>query len=455
MKKRLLAMSMALLMAAGLTVGCGGGTAETPATQAPETQKDGGETTQAQASGGGESGEQVTIRFAGWLEVEEATSQLFKDLIAGFEAENPDIKVETVAIPFNNFKDQVMIAANSGDAADVIMGNDQMMSAFNGAQILQPLEGVLDQAVIDDLIPVYKEATMYDGKLCSVAWMPHPVAMFYNKDLFAKAGLDPEAPPKTWDEMIDAIAKISALGEDENGNRIYGLAIPNGKGSHAAQRFQGIVYSYGGNFLDDTGMPNVETPEYKEAFQFLKDMADQGYMPECVDAKDARSLFATGVAGITFESEMGRNIYRTTSGLGEEFDKSMGVALFPVNKTGESTTINTRHELGIYAQSKHKEAAAKLVEYLLSEEAAVMYYDAQDAMSPRVSISQLPEMNKDDYSRIFNEQSATAKPVKITNALFDNAMSEMSKSMERVLVNHEDIDTVLADLQKTVTDLYQ
>lgn len=75
-------------MAAGLTVGCGGGTAETPATQAPETQKDGGETTQAQASGGGESGEQVTIRFAGWLEVEEATSQLFKDLIAGFEAEN-------------------------------------------------------------------------------------------------------------------------------------------------------------------------------------------------------------------------------------------------------------------------------------------------------------------------------------------------------------------------------
>ena len=158
-------------------------------------------------------------------------------------------------------------------------------------------------------------------------------------------------------------------------------------------------------------MPNVETPEYKEAFQFLKDMADQGYMPECVDAKDARSLFATGVAGITFESEMGRNIYRPTSGLGEEFDKSMGVALFPVNKTGESTTINTRHELGIYAQSEHKEAAAKLVEYLLSEEAAVMYYDAQDAMSPRVSISQLPEMNKDEYSRIFNEQSATAKPV--------------------------------------------
>ena len=115
----------------------------------------------------------------------------------------------------------------------------------------------------------------------------------------------------------------------------------------------------------------------------------------------------------------------------------------------------TRHELGIYAQSEHKEEAAKLVEYLLSKEAAVMYYEAQDAMSPRVSISQLPEMNRDAYSEVFNQQSATARPVKITNAMFDNAMSEMSKSMERVLVNHEDIDAVLADLQKTVTDLYK
>lgn len=453
MKKRFLAKSIALFMAAGLLAGCGAKTEEKPTA---ESVSAGEEKTQAEASGAdGENQETVTIRFAEWLEVEEATAQLFKDLIAGFEKENPGIKVETVAIPFNNFKDQVMIAANSGDAADVIMGNDQMMSSFNGAQILAPMEGILNQEVIDDLIPVYKEATMYDGKLCSVAWMPHPVAMFYNKDLFTQAGLNPDQPPKTWDQLLNAIEKISALGQDQDGNQIYGLAIPNGKGSHAAQRFQGIVYSFGGNFLDDQGKPNVETEEYKESFRFLKDMADKGYMPECIDAKDARSLFATGMAGITFESEMGRNIYRTTSGKGEEFDSSMGVALFPVNKTGESTTINTRHELGIYAQSEHKEEAAKLIEYLLSKEAAVMYYDAQDAMSPRTSISQLPEMNKDDYAKIFNEQSATAKPVKITNAMFDNAMSEMSKSMERVLVNHEDIDQVLADLQKTVSDLYQ
>lgn len=454
MRKQLWKKVLGAGMAATLLVGCGNSGTATPTAEAAKTtevQKE----TQVAATQAPAATEQITIRFAGWLEVEEATSQLFKDLIAGFEKQNPNIKVETVAIPFNNYKDQVMIAANSGDAADVIMGNDQMMSAFNGAQILAPLEGVLSQAVIDDLIPVYKEATMYNGKLCSVAWMPHPIAMFYNKDLFTKAGLDPEAPPKTWDEMVTAIEKISALGEDANGNKIYGIAIPNGKGSHAAQRFQGIVYSYGGNFLDDKGNPNVTSEEFKQAFTFMKDMVEKEYMPESADAKDARSLFATGMVGITFESEMGRNIYRTTSGIGTDFDKSMGVALFPINKTGKSTTINTRHELGIYAQSEQKEAAAKLVEYLLDREAAVMYYNAQDAMSPRTSVSQLPEMNKDEYSKIFNEQSATAEPVVITNVMFDNAMSEVSKSLERVLVNNESVDTVLEELQKTVTDLYQ
>lgn len=442
--KRTLKKFGAAVLAAAILMGCGTrDETEVSAQNAEENEPGVG------------SEEQITIRFAGWLEVEDATAQLFKDLIAGFEEENPNIKVESVAIPFNNFKDQVMIAANSGDAADVIMGNNAMMAAFNGASILEPLEGLLSQEVIDDLIPVYKESTMYDGKLTSVCWMPHPIAMFYNKELFEKAGLDPKAPPTTWTEMQDAIAKISALGQDEGGNKIYGLAIPDGKESLSAQRLLAIVKSYGGDLLDENGKPDVTSDAFKETFNFMKEMAENGYMPECIDSKEARSLFATGVAGITFESEMGRGIYRSTSGIGEAFDEKMGVALMPINKTGEATSINTRHELGIYTGSEHKEAAAKLIEYLLDKEAAVMYHNSQDAMSPRTTISALPEMNASEYDEVFNEQSKTAEPIVITNTMFDNAMTEMTKSMERVLVNHEDVDTVLSELQTTITELYE
>lgn len=401
-----------------------------------------------------EEGEQVTIRFAGWLEVEEATAELFKNLIADFEAKNPNIKVETVAIPFNNFKDQVLIAANSGDAPDVVMGNDQMMAAFRGAQILEPLGGLMDQAVIDDMYDVYREATTYDGTLYSICWMPHPIAMFYNKALFTQAGLDPEAPPTTWAELLDAIEKIAALGEDADGNKIYGISIVNGKGSIAATRSMSVVYGFGGDYLDENGEPSMNNDAMKATFGFFKDMVDKGYMPDNIDVKDARSLFATGAAGITFESEMGRGFYRTISGLGEAFDENMGVALMPVNETGEHTSINTRHELAVTAQSKEKEAAVKLVEYFLSADAAIMYHEAQDAMSPLKSVSALEGMNTSGYDKIFNQQSETARPIRITSALFDNAMNEFSKSLERVLVNNEDVDTVLDELQATVTAMY-
>lgn len=83
-----------------------------------------------------------------------------------------------------------------------------------------------------------------------------------------------------------------------------------------------------------------------------------------------------------------------------------------------------------------------------------MYHEAQNAMSPRASIAALPKMNASDYDRLFNEQSSTSKAVKITNVLFDNAMNEMSKSLERVLVNSEDVKTVLDELQTTVVAMY-
>ncbi len=95
----------------------------------------------------------VSIRMSNWLEMEAATQNIFKQMIAEFEKQNPKIKVETVGIPFNQYKDQVLIMNSSGDAPDVIMGNSQMMVAFNGAKALAPLKGLLSSTTIADIFP--------------------------------------------------------------------------------------------------------------------------------------------------------------------------------------------------------------------------------------------------------------------------------------------------------------
>ena len=459
--KKTLAVVLSAVMVSGLALsGCGGNSAsattaapkETTTAEPAETKKE--ETKGEEAKGEAPAGEQVTITISNWLEAEEATSAIFKELLDDFMAANPDIRVESQAIPFNQYKDQVLIAGTSGNAADVIMGNSQMISAFNGAGILAELDDLASKEVLDDIYPGYLSGTTYDGKVKALSWAPHPIAMYYNKDLFTKAGLDPEKAPATWDEMTEAARAIAKFGKDEAGNTLYGLGIPTGKVAHTGTVFNGIFYTYGGHFVDENGNVDLNNEGNVEALTWTKQLVDEKVIPAGLEIKDLRGLFASGQIGIIFDGDMGRSAFRSSSGLGEEFDKKMGIAVIPTGKTGRSETVYTEHQLGVFAKSEHKEAAVRLVEYLISKDAMVKYHKSNAVLSARKSIATLPEMNEDSFMEVFNKQSETASPLPATNAMFDNAMNEVTKAIERIVVNNEDIKTVLEETNKTIKEMY-
>lgn len=396
----------------------------------------------------------VSITMSNWLEAEEATAAIFQEMLNDFMAENPDIEVESIAIPFGNYKDQVLIAAVAGNAADVIMGNSVMMAAFQGAGALAKLDDLASPELISDIYPGYLSGTTYNGEIRAISWAPHPIVIYYNKELYEKAGLDPEKAPETWDEMTEHARKIAALGKDEGGNKIYGLGISTGKISNTGTMFNGILYSFGGGFIDDAGNVTVNTPENIEALQYTKTLCDEGVIPVGLNTADLRGLFAAGQLGIIFDGDMGRNAYRASSGIGEAFDEKMGVAIVPVGKTGGSETIYTEHQLAVYDQSENKEAAMKLVEFLVGKSNMLKYHAANGVLSARESIATLPEMNEDSFMEVFNAQSATARPLPATNALFDNAMNEMNKAIERIVLNNEDVATVAAETEAIIKTMY-
>lgn len=458
--KKTLSVVLSALMISGLALsGCGGNNAA-PETAAPKEttaaapKETAAETSKEETAKETASGETVTITISNWLEAEEATADIFKELLNDFMAANPDIKVESQAIPFNQYKDQVLIAGTSGNAADVIMGNSQMMSAFQGAGILAELDGLASKEVLDDIYPGYLSGTTYDGKVKALSWAPHPIAMYYNKELFTKAGLDPEKAPATWDEMTEAARTIAKLGKDDAGNTLYGLGIPTGKVAHTGTVFNGIFYAYGGHFIDDQGIVDLNNEGNVEALTWTKQLVDEKVIPAGLEIKDLRGLFASGQIGIIFDGDMGRGAFRSSSGLGEGFDEKMGVAIIPTGKTGRSETVYTEHQLGVFAKSEHKEAAVRLVEYLIGKDAMLKYHKSNAVLSARKSIATLPEMNEDYFMEVFNKQSETASPLPATNAMFDNAMNEVTKAIERIVVNNEEIPTVLEETNKTIKEMY-
>lgn len=454
--KRIICIILALtLMVSMLLTGCGKKSEQTTSTDSDKKTEAKTETKAETTSNETAAGDkEVTITISNWLEAEEATSDIFKELLADFMAENPTIKVESVAIPFNQYKDQVLIAGTSGNAADVVMGNSQMMVAFNGAGILIDLNGVISQEVLDDLYPNYLAGTTFDRKIAAISWAPHPLALYYNKDLMKKAGLDPEKAPTTWDEMTEMARKIAALGQDESGNTIYGLGLPTGKVAHTGTVANGIFYSFGGHFLADDGTVDLNNEGTLNALKYMKQMVDDKVMPGGLEIKDLRGLFSTGQIGFIIDGDMGRNAFRSSSGKGNEFDASMGYAIVPIGVTGQSETVYTEHELGISANSQNTAAAAKLIEFLTGKEAMLKYHKSNAVLSARKSVASLPEMNEDTFMEVFNKQAETARALPASNPQFDNAMNEVTKAMERIIVNNEDIATVMEETNSKITEMY-
>jgi len=161
------------------------------------------------------SGSQEEGNSSGPVEVEFWTMQLsptFDDYINGtiaaFEAENPGIKVKWVDVPWGDMETRILTAAASGDMPDVANMNPHF------AQKLAQLDALLDMEkwaadVKDQYFRGSWDANKFGGKTFGLPWYLATPVLFYNKALFEEAGLDPENPPTTYEEVFTAAEQIS------------------------------------------------------------------------------------------------------------------------------------------------------------------------------------------------------------------------------------------------------
>jgi len=401
------------------------------------------------------SGTVTEISFANWISVEDATKAAYEKMIADFEKANPNIKVKSLGIPFNQYKDQILISSTGGNPPDVMMANQNFSAAFVGAGIAAPLEGLVSANALNDIVDGSKQGVTYDDKIMAFPWAPHPNALFWNKALFKEAGLDPETPPATWDEMIEMAKKIASLKKDADGNPIYGIGVNNASLSYTGNMLFRDVLTYGGTFMNDQGEIIFDQGDaLKQALTNVQDLVNSGAAPKGVEIKDLRGMFGAGTLGMHIDGDMARQIFRDTSGKGEAFDAEWGVTVIPPGVTGKSETVFSEHQLLIAKNSKKHEAAAKLVEYLVSQEAMITYHQMNGVMSARTSIAALPEMNEDDYAAVFNKQMSTASPFPAKNPVFDNAMKIASDMVILVTEGGQTPESTIEQVMPKIKELY-
>ena len=171
-------------------------------------------------------------------------------LIAQFEEANPNIKViHNADIPYAEFRDKIAASVPAGVGPDVATLFYGWQSAWIDAGYLVPLpEDAFPPAMVDEKFSGMVQASFVEGTLYTLPTAVRALALFYNRDLMEEAGLDPNSPPATLDELQDQAAACTQ--RDDDGKFVVEgfVADPSAQDHHwfrevLVRQFGGVPYS--------------------------------------------------------------------------------------------------------------------------------------------------------------------------------------------------------------------
>ncbi|MFN3643254.1 MAG: ABC transporter substrate-binding protein [Gemmobacter sp.] len=283
------------------------------------------------------------------------------ELIAAFEAANPMVKVEPIGVPSNEILSRVQADIVAGQPVDVaqLVFRDLIYAAEQlGAQPLEDVAGAELAAHAAGFVPKGLALGEVNGKTYGLAYVFSTPVMFINKTLFREAGLDPETPPRTWDEVK---AAALAIREKTGKHGFFPGAYGPADGTFV---YQAIVMSNGGRVRDGNRLTFAE-PEAAEAVAMLRDMVDAGAHAR-IDLGAHLDTFQSGNMGMfLFTSAVLNRLMRAAEG---NFELGLG----PLPAFGDKPTAPTNSGSAIFMLSEDpvkQRAAWELMKFLTSDEA--------------------------------------------------------------------------------------
>jgi multiple sugar transport system substrate-binding protein len=307
---------------------------------------------------GGDGGD-VTIEFAQWWEPELPDGE-FRALIDKFEEANPGIKVELVSGPYASTKEQLFAGAASGTMPDVVGLDGAWVNDFASQGVIADLSALMKEYDYDD--SELASQIQVDGSTYMIPVVNFVYPMFTNDALLAEAGVT--APPTTRSEFADAASKVSALGGDASGWVLpLSLEAPNG----VQNDVMSWVWASGGSMLKD-GQPDLTNDDVTSAVDFIGDLWKDGSIASgsfTMKEQDKVEEFTNGRVGMMIDSLAHINLIRETNP-----DLKFSISALPAEDgyDGERGIPYASWGIGVAENSEHKEAAFKLVEFLMSED---------------------------------------------------------------------------------------
>jgi len=220
----------------------------------------------------------------GWISAKEITTlrivrhifepvnELDREVIKEYEALHPDVKIEYMTVPFDQFRITLLSSFAAGTAPDIMHPDYPWIPEFASKGLLDPAPADVVKDVRENLAPIAESAASYQGTIYGYYPKVGTQMLFYNVDLVKEAGLDPDprAMEVTWEEFVPIAQALTK--RDASGN-ITQAGIVFRKGYELTSNYANFLWSNGGDFFTkDFKKVRFNEPAGVEALQYMYDL---------------------------------------------------------------------------------------------------------------------------------------------------------------------------------------
>ena len=275
-----------------------------------------------------------------------------------------DDKIELTTIPDNQMVTKLATSVQAGDVPDLISFDLIFMPDFMRAGFLIDLtEDLNADPNAAKVAQAFRDLASYEGKQYGTGFTPDVSILLYNKDLFRKAGLDPESPPKTLAQLEEYATKIR--NSDPN---VYGYYFSGSCGGCNIFTQAPMMWASGAKLLPASGEDTpMDGTGVREVLQMLQNMWKNGVIPESAEADTGanfQATFETGVIGMQGSGGFAIASLKTNH---PEID--FGIAALPGVNEGEASSFVGGDVIAIPVGAKNPELAKEFIHWQLTDEA--------------------------------------------------------------------------------------
>jgi multiple sugar transport system substrate-binding protein len=365
-------------------------------------------------------------------------------LVEMWNEANPDRKIQLTYIPHAEMVAKLAQAIASGDVPD-LMGLDLIYGPqFEAAgQLVDITDYFKDDATLKTASPGHMTVGTYDGRLYGVPLYADVSALFYNKDLFEQAGLDPDKPPTSLAEIREYADKITALGGD-----VKGYFLPGSCAGCNIFTVGPLMWASGATIEPNADGEPLVGDGVKDVLQWARDMVRAGNVHDDARAENGETFhlrFGSGKVGM-----MGTGNFNITLAREQNPNMDFGIALLPGVEPGSAASFIGGDLVTIPKGSQRVDDAVDFMKFILSDEVQVEGYAKLLNLTTRADMTDNPYFEAEPLVQDVAKALAVGR-TPYTLTFFEQINSPQGpwlQMLQRAYYTDDDLDEIIADAKE-------